>query len=113
MARPEDEPAPKPVRWAGSSRDDLSRMLKNPLLLGPLKKVQMQGGARIPQSAFRNPQWGGGPFSAACDVLQAFQKQSKRGVATPRQDMALIAQRFLRAKEDYEQWQSELRRKRP
>ena len=23
MARPEDEPSPRPVRWAGSSRDDL------------------------------------------------------------------------------------------
>jgi len=42
-------------------------MLKDFLLPRLLKKVQMQGGARIPQSAFRDPQWEGGPFSAACE----------------------------------------------
>jgi hypothetical protein len=41
-------------------------MLRNLFLPGLLKKVQMQGGARIPHSAFLNPQWSGGPFSAAC-----------------------------------------------
>ena len=46
MARPEDEPSPKPVRWVGSSRDDLSRTPINSLLPRLLKKVQMQGGAR-------------------------------------------------------------------
>jgi hypothetical protein len=57
-----------------------SRLLKNPLLRRLLKKAQVQGGARIPQSAIRPstgsgraelveariPQWGRGPFSAAC-----------------------------------------------
>jgi len=46
MARSEDEPSPKPVRWVGSSRDDLSRTLINSLLPRLLKKVQMQGGGR-------------------------------------------------------------------
>jgi hypothetical protein len=41
-------------------------MLKNPLLRRLLKKVQMQGGVRIPHSAIRIPQWRSGPFSAAC-----------------------------------------------
>jgi hypothetical protein len=40
-------------------------VLKNSLSPRLLKKVQMQGGARIPHSAIRIPQWWGGPFSAA------------------------------------------------
>lgn len=34
-------------------------------------------------------------------VLQAFQKKSKRGIATPKQDIELIEARFKRAKEHY------------
>jgi hypothetical protein len=34
----------------------------------------------------------------------AFQKKSKRGVATPRSDLELIDRRLKRAKEGYEQW---------
>jgi len=122
MARSEDEPSPKPVRWVGSSRDDLSGMLKNPVWPRLLKKVQMQGGGRCevrgvlgPYAAVpREPaNAAGGPFSAACYVLQAFQKQSKRGIATPRQEIVLIGQRLQRAKEDYERWQSEQRGTRP
>jgi phage-related protein len=37
-------------------------------------------------------------------VLQAFQKKSKRGVATPKAELDLIGQRLKRAREDYEQW---------
>jgi len=32
-------------------------MLKNPLFRRLLKKAQVQGGARIPHSAIRIPQW--------------------------------------------------------
>ncbi len=35
-------------------------------------------------------------------VLHAFQKKSKRGIATPKQDMELIEMRLKRAKEHYE-----------
>jgi hypothetical protein len=41
-------------------------MPEKPPLPSLLKKVQMEGGARIPQSAIRNPQGRVGPFSAAC-----------------------------------------------
>jgi hypothetical protein len=41
-------------------------LLKNSLFRRLLKKAQMQGGARIPHSALRIPQWRDGPFSAAC-----------------------------------------------
>jgi phage-related protein len=37
-------------------------------------------------------------------VLHAFQKKSKRGIATPKQDIELIEARLKRAKEHYEQY---------
>jgi phage-related protein len=37
-------------------------------------------------------------------VLHAFQKKSKRGIATPNAELDLIKQRLKRAREDYEQW---------
>ncbi|MBK8906605.1 MAG: type II toxin-antitoxin system RelE/ParE family toxin [Rhodospirillales bacterium] len=43
-------------------------------------------------------------FAGAVYVLHAFQKKSKRGIATPKAELDLIAQRLKRAKEDYEQW---------
>jgi phage-related protein len=35
-------------------------------------------------------------------VLHAFQKKSKRGIATPKQDIALIKERLKRAKQHYQ-----------
>ena len=43
-------------------------------------------------------------FADAVYVLHAFQKKSKRGVATPPAELDLIDQRLKRAREDYEQW---------
>jgi phage-related protein len=43
-------------------------------------------------------------FAKAVYVLHAFQKKSKRGVATPKTELDLIEQRLKRAREDYEQW---------
>lgn len=37
-------------------------------------------------------------------VLHAFQKKSKRGIETPKQDIELIEKRLRRAKEHYEQY---------
>jgi len=37
-------------------------------------------------------------------VLQAFQKKSKRGIATPQLEIALIQQRLKRAEEDHAAW---------
>jgi phage-related protein len=44
-------------------------------------------------------------FEKIVYVLHAFQKKSRKGVATPKADIALIKTRLSRAKEDYEQWQ--------
>ena len=43
-------------------------------------------------------------FAEAVYVLHAFQKKSKRGIATPKAELDLIERRLKRAKEDYEQW---------
>ncbi len=43
-------------------------------------------------------------FSKAVYVLHAFQKKSKRGIATPKAELDLIDRRLKRAREDYEQW---------
>ena len=132
MARPEDEPSPKPVRWVGSSRDDLRAFpeeVRN-RVGGALWEAQL--GRKAPYVKPLKGFGGAGVLEVVDDfdgdtyravytvrfagvvyVLHAFQKKSKRGIATPRQEMVLITQRLQRAREDYEQWQSEQRAKRP
>ena len=41
-------------------------------------------------------------FAKAVYVLHAFQKKSKRGVATPKAELDMINQRLRRAREEYE-----------
>lgn len=43
-------------------------------------------------------------FAGVVYVLHAFQKKSKKGVATPRHELNLVKERLKTAKEDYEQW---------
>ena len=43
-------------------------------------------------------------FEKAVYVLHAFQKKSRRGIATPKSELDLIGTRLARAKEDYEAW---------
>ncbi len=43
-------------------------------------------------------------FAEAVYVLHAFQKKSRRGIATPKAELDLITGRLPRAREDYEQW---------
>ena len=43
-------------------------------------------------------------FAEAVYVLHAFQKKSRRGMATPKAELDLIAARLARAKEDYARW---------
>jgi phage-related protein len=130
--RAEDDPSPKPVRWVGSSRDDLRGFpeeVRN-RVGGALWEAQL--GRKAPYAKPLKGFGGAGALEVVDDfdgdtyravytvrfagvvyVLHAFQKKSKRGIATPRQELALIEQRLRRAREDYEQWQSEQRQKRP
>ncbi len=126
MARTEGDPSPKPVRWVGSSRDDLRSFpeeVRN-RVGGALWEAQLGrkapyakplkgfGGAGVLEVV---DDFAGGTYRAVYTlrfagvvyVLHAFQKKSKRGIATPRQEIALIEERLQRAREDYEQWQSE------
>ena len=119
----EDEPQPKPVRWIGSSREDV-RAFPEPVRLrigGALWEAQL--GRKAP---WAKPLLGFGGagvlevvddhdgdtyravytvrFASVVYVLHAFQKKSKSGIATPRHEIALIEQRLKRAREDHEQW---------
>lgn len=123
MKRPPSEVQPKPVRWVGSSREDVSGF--------PEEVRRRVGGAlwdaQIGRKAsYAKPLRGFGDasvleilddfdgdayravytvrFARAVYVLHAFQKKSKRGVATPRSELDLIEQRLKRAREDYAKW---------
>lgn len=43
-------------------------------------------------------------FVEAVYVLHAFQKKSKRGIATPKQEIDLVESRLKRAQEHYHEW---------
>ena len=117
------EPPAKPVKWIGSSKEDLSTFpvdvklrvggalwdaqigLKSPWAK-PLKGF---GGAGVLEivahaegNAFRTAYTV--RFAEAVYVLHAFQKKSRRGIATPKAELDLIATRLVRAHEDSEQW---------
>jgi len=120
-----DEASLRPVRWIGGSRDDL-RAFPEPVRLrvgGALWEAQTGG-----KVTWAKPLKGFGGagvlevvhdhdgdtyravytvrFAGVVYVLHAFQKKSKRGIATPKHEIALIEQRLKRAREDYEQWRA-------
>ncbi|TXL78199.1 type II toxin-antitoxin system RelE/ParE family toxin [Vineibacter terrae] len=123
MVKPSSERQPKPVRWVGSSKEDLSGFPEEVRrrVGGALWEAQIGG-----KAPYAKPFKGFGDagvleivddfdgdtfravytvrFAGAVYVLHAFQKKSKRGAATPKAELDLIEQRLRRAKEDYEQW---------
>jgi phage-related protein len=114
---------PKPVRWVGSSREDLRKFPQEVRLRvgGALWDAQLGrkapyarplrgfGGASILEIV---DDFDGDTFRAVYTVrfarsvyvLHAFQKKSRRGIATPKAELNLIEQRLKRAREDYERW---------
>ena len=46
-------------------------------------------------------------FEEAVYVLHCFQKKSKSGISTPRQDIALIEKRLKQAEKEHQEWQSQ------
>ena len=123
MAKRPGEAQPKPVRWVGSSREvlrgfpeevrrrvggalwDAQLGLKAPYVK-PLRGFVGAGVLEIVDD------FDGNTYRAvytvrlagAVYVLHAFQKKSRRGIATPQAELDLIEQRLKRAKEDYERW---------
>ena len=121
----DDRPEPKPVRWIGSSRDDLRSFpeeVRN-RVGGALWEAQL--GRKAPYAKPLKGFGGAGVlevvedfdgnayravytvrFAGVVYVLHAFQKKSKHGIATPKRDIAVIEERLKRAREDYRQWSS-------
>src|SRR6266566_1107456 len=108
-APPLSEKQPKPVRWVGSSKDDLSdfpddvkrriglalfeaQMGRKAIYAKPMKGYSGAGVLEVVDD------FDGDTFRAVYTVrfaeivyvLHAFQKKSRRGIATPRQDLDLI-----------------------
>jgi phage-related protein len=46
-------------------------------------------------------------FTGAVYMLHAFQKKSRRGIATPRRDLELVRRRLKTAEEHYRRWKAE------
>ena len=114
---------PKPVRWIGSSKEDLSEFPKEVRGRVGVALWQAQIGGK---ASYAKPLKGHGDagvleivddfdgdtfpavytvrFAKAVYVLHAFQKKSKHGIATPKAELDLMDRRLKRAKEDYEQW---------
>lgn len=119
---PGSEVPPKPVRWVGSSKKALSDF--------PAEVRRRVGGALWDaqlglKAPYVKPLKGFGDagvleivddfdgdtyravytvrFARVVYVLHAFQKKSKRGIATPKAELDLIELRLKRAREDYEQ----------
>ncbi len=114
---------PKPIRWIGSTREELREFPE------PVKRRvggalwEAQTGSKAPYAKPLKGFGGAGvleivddfdgnsyravytvKFAEAVYVLNVFQKKSKRGIATPRTEVAAIEQRLKRARQDYEQW---------
>ena len=123
MAERPSDVRPKPVRWVGSSKEDLRdfpeevrRRVGGALwdaqlgLKAPYAKpLRGFGGAGVAEIV---DDFDGDTYRAvytvrfvgAVYVLHAFQKKSRRGIATPKAELDLIRQRLRRATEDYERW---------
>ena len=125
QSAPKAEGKPKPIRWIGSSKDDLSAFPDDVKRRVGRALWDAQLGLKAP---FAKPLRGFGRadvleivddldgdtyravytvrFEKAVYVLHAFKKKSRKGIATPQSEVRLIKRRLTRAKEDYEQWQA-------
>jgi phage-related protein len=113
----------KPVRWIGSSKEDLSDFPSEVRwrVGGAIWQAQLGG-----KAPYAKPLRGFGDagvleivddfdgdtfravytvrFAKAVYVLHAFQKKSRRGIATPKNELNLVRQRLRQASEDYKEW---------
>jgi phage-related protein len=115
------EPLLKPVEWISSSRDDLREFPEDVQQMMGFALYRAQLGKKHPDAKPLKGFKGSGvleivedfdgdtyraiytvKFEGIVYVLHAFQKKSKHGIATPKQDIDLIESRLKRAKEHYE-----------
>lgn len=111
---------PKPVRWMGTSRDDLRAFPKQVriVMAFALYTAQLGGKHRAakPLKRFHGAgvleivdDFDGDTYRAVYTVrfaefvyvLHAFQKKSKKGIATPKSDLDLMKQRLKDAEQHY------------
>jgi phage-related protein len=113
---------PKPVEWIGSSRDDLREFPQDVRrVMGQAIDDPEQGDEHPSAKALKG--FGGRSvleivddfdgdtyravytvkFAGVIYVLHAFQKKSKKGIATPQRDIDLIKARLKRAEEHYKE----------
>jgi phage-related protein len=112
-------PEPKIVEWVGSSRDDLRKMPEEVqdsfgyalyqaqlgLHHGSAKRLKGEFGGLVEVvddfhgSAYRAVYTA--KFAGVVYVLHVFQKKAKRGIATPRLELAVIRRRWKEAKLHY------------
>ena len=115
----------KPVFWMGSSRRDLRAMpeevrrnIGQALYTAQqgetdpaAKPLKGFGGAKVMEIVERDRSGAyravyTTQFGDAIYVLHAFQKKSKRGIATPKQEIDLIRRRFAEAERDHKERQN-------
>jgi len=113
----------KPVEWIGSSRDDLREFSEDVQQIMGFALYRAQLGKKHPDAKPLKGFKGAGvleivenfdgdtyravytvKFEGIVYVLHAFQKKSKQGIATPKQDIDLIESRLKRAKEHYKKY---------
>ncbi|MEO1404593.1 MAG: type II toxin-antitoxin system RelE/ParE family toxin [Cyanobacteria bacterium J06635_1] len=115
------DPLLKPVEWIGSSREDLRKFPEEVQQMVGFALYRAQLGKKHPDAKPLKGFKGSGvleivenfdgdtyraiytvKFEGKVYVLHAFQKKSKRGISTPKQDTNLIEARLKRAREHYE-----------
>jgi phage-related protein len=113
---------PKPVEWIASSRDDLREFPKDVRRVMGQAIDDAQHGGEHPSAKVLKGFGGRGvleivddfdgdtyravytvKFAGVVYVLHAFQKKSKKGIATPQRDIDLIKARLKRAEEHYKE----------
>ena len=114
-------PKVKTIVWIGSSRNDLKSFPAEVKDVIGYALYQAQVGRKAPSAKPLHGFGGAGvleivedhrtdtyravytvKFSELVYVLHAFQKKSKKGIATPKSDIDLIKKRLRMAEEDYE-----------
>lgn len=118
--------ARKPLKWIGSAKRDLDAMPEDVKDVFGHAIDLAQAGAKHPDAKALSGFGSAGVLEVVEDfrsntyravytvkfagwiyVLHCFQKKSKSGIKTPKDDMDLIHARLKAAKQDYEVWQSQ------
>ena len=118
--------ARKPLKWIGSAKRDLDSMPEDVKdLFGHAIDLAQAGGKHQDAKAlsgfgsagvlevvedFRSDTYRAVytvKFAGWVYVLHCFQKKSKSGIKTPKEDMDMISARLKAAKQDFENWQKQ------